>query len=247
MTEILKNTRFFIGQVEDLDDPQGWGRVRVRITILHEGLDREDLPWVIIPATGAGGSGGGGTYNAPSIGSWCIVEFLAPDPLWGVYRRAIGVNREISNILQQDPRANIITYNPETEFFVFRTAEDGFLISLKEASMLIDTNNGIKIQTPETQISLTADGRLEMTGIEREEAWDSRSTITTPELNLQGSETFIGTNPNQSAVSAEILWSFLRALAAGVDAKFPNTGSTFASLAASAETASTSKSVKITL
>jgi len=57
------NTRWFVGVVEDINDPARLGRVRVRVRGVHsqrtEDIDVTDLPWasVVIPTTEGGVSG----------------------------------------------------------------------------------------------------------------------------------------------------------------------------------------------
>lgn len=77
---------WWIGVVEDREDPEQAGRVRVRIFGLHsdnrELLPIKDLPWAlpILPITSASVSGVGSSPVGPVTGSWVIGFFLdGPD------------------------------------------------------------------------------------------------------------------------------------------------------------------------
>lgn len=75
-------TRWFIGIVEDNNDPEQLGRVRVRIFGLHspyyEHIAVEDLPWasVLMPSTEGGISGTGRSPNGIQPGAYVFGIFL---------------------------------------------------------------------------------------------------------------------------------------------------------------------------
>jgi hypothetical protein len=74
--------RWFLGIVEDIDDPEELGRVRVRCFGIHspyyEDIQVEDLPWasVMVPATEGGISGTGRSANGLRQGAWVFGIFL---------------------------------------------------------------------------------------------------------------------------------------------------------------------------
>lgn len=75
-------TRWFVGVVEDNDDPEQLGRVRVRIFGIHspyyKDIEIEDLPWaaVLMPATEGGVSGTGRSPNGIQQGAYVFGLFL---------------------------------------------------------------------------------------------------------------------------------------------------------------------------
>jgi hypothetical protein len=75
-------TRWFIGVVEDNDDPEQLGRVRVRCFGVHspylDDIAIEDLPWatVLVPATEGGISGTGRSANGINKGAYVFGIFL---------------------------------------------------------------------------------------------------------------------------------------------------------------------------
>lgn len=82
---------WFTGVVEDRNDPEMMGRVKVRVFGLHTeekgDLPTEDLPWatVLLPTTSAGSSGIGETPHFLIEGSWVVGFFRdgqgAQDPV----------------------------------------------------------------------------------------------------------------------------------------------------------------------
>jgi hypothetical protein len=76
------DVRWFIGVVEDNDDPEQLGRIRVRIFGIHspyyEDIAVEDLPWstVLMPATEGGISGTGRSPNGIQQGAYVFGLFL---------------------------------------------------------------------------------------------------------------------------------------------------------------------------
>ena len=75
-------TRWFIGVVEDNDDPEELGRVRVRCFGIHSpyysDIEVEDLPWatVLMPATEGSVSGTGRSPNGIQQGAYVFGLFM---------------------------------------------------------------------------------------------------------------------------------------------------------------------------
>lgn len=86
-----ENFVWWTGVVEDVDDPEKLGRVRVRIIGLHESnLVTEDLPWAspIMPLNSASAGGIGTSPTGVIVGSWCLgfleMENMHKTQLYGV-------------------------------------------------------------------------------------------------------------------------------------------------------------------
>lgn len=81
------NSKFYIGVVEDRNDPEKLGRCRVRVFGIHSeskvALPTESLPWAIPiqPITSSGISGIGNTPLGAIEGSWVLLIFLDGDDL----------------------------------------------------------------------------------------------------------------------------------------------------------------------
>lgn len=87
MNNVYSNGGFhwFMGVVEDRQDPEALGRCRVRVVGYHtpdkEILPTEDLPWTIplMPITSASISGTGQSPIGPVEGTWVMGFFLDGD------------------------------------------------------------------------------------------------------------------------------------------------------------------------
>lgn len=90
--DILEHPLMYRGVVEDNDDPEKAGRIKVRILGIHSDnsayVETKHLPWAI-PATSLNMSGGGtrniGISNVPSIGSHVFIFFESGDHNYPVY------------------------------------------------------------------------------------------------------------------------------------------------------------------
>ena len=78
---------WFSGEVQDIDDPEKWNRVKVKCHGYHpEGIEKEHLPWatVMMPTTSAGTHNVGANHHLEE-GSWVIGFFRdgasAQDPV----------------------------------------------------------------------------------------------------------------------------------------------------------------------
>ena len=78
----LRGAQFFVGVVEDRDDPEQLGRVRVRAFGIHtedkDKIPTDTLPWAtpVMPYTSASISGIGRSPTGPVEGTWVIGIFL---------------------------------------------------------------------------------------------------------------------------------------------------------------------------
>ena len=81
-TDSFTNFRNFVGVVEDRNDPQELGRVKVRVYSIHtenkDDLPCEDLPWAMVvqPITSAAISGVGRSPTGIVEGTWVYGVFL---------------------------------------------------------------------------------------------------------------------------------------------------------------------------
>ena len=104
---------WFIGVVEDRNDPKEMNRVRVRCYGYHSqdksSIKTEDLPWatVMMPVTGASTSGIGSTPHALMQGSWVVGFFRdgpsAQDPIIMGSIGAMSIEEAKTNLGFYDP------------------------------------------------------------------------------------------------------------------------------------------------
>lgn len=113
---------WWVGIIEDRDDPLKMGRVRVRIINIHTDnlsvLPTEELPWAVVmqPTTSAALSGIGTAPVGLLPGSWCVGFFIdgeemqqpvvmgtiggMPDPLPETQQEQANLPEELTNILR---------------------------------------------------------------------------------------------------------------------------------------------------
>jgi len=107
--DILDHPLMYRGVVENVNDPEKAGRIKVRILSIHSDnknyVKTEELPWAI-PATGLGMAGGGlrniGTMNVPSIGSHVFVFFEGGDHNFPVYFSAAPAIEDCEDYQEKD-------------------------------------------------------------------------------------------------------------------------------------------------
>lgn len=73
-----EGTFWFVGIVEDLDDPLQLGRARVRRVSDHDGLDTDELPWafIMLPSTSASIMGIGQSPTGLEVGTHVFGVYL---------------------------------------------------------------------------------------------------------------------------------------------------------------------------
>jgi len=107
--DILEHPLMYRGVVEDVDDPEKAGRIRVRVMGIHSDnkayVETFHLPWAI-PATSLGMSGGGlrniGVMNVPSIGSHVYVFFEAGDHNFPVFFAAAPAIEDVEDYQEKN-------------------------------------------------------------------------------------------------------------------------------------------------
>lgn len=83
--QVFRGNQHFVGVVEDRNDPEQLGRLKVRIYSVHtndkSAIPTEDLPWAMVlnPITSASLSGVGRSPTGIVEGTWVFGMFLDPD------------------------------------------------------------------------------------------------------------------------------------------------------------------------
>lgn len=241
----------WVGKVEDVKDPKGEGRIKVRVFGVHgDKISTKDLPWCYPDTTITSSSSSGGSfYSVPKKGSLLEVRFTSDDPYSLTWTRHLHLSKAVKDEVDGDEKAAVLWYDVDTKLSAFYTQEKGLMFSLDKSFINITPENEIKINSNNARCSMTFgnDGELQISADNINVLANEQMRTTTPELNLEGMDTNIGAAPIFSAVAAEILWAFLKGLSAGVDQKWPPTPGVFQALAEAAEAASTSNTVKLSL
>jgi len=159
---------WFLGSIEEIDDPKNLNRVKVRAYGYHdsEEIKTDDLPWatVMMPVTSASMKGNGGNHHL-EIGSWVAGFFRdgpsAQDPI------------VMGSIATQSPDGKTITGKqkykqdiPEESSVdnkVYKS-KAGHLIEIdnKDGAEEIRITHGKEVDGIKSYIHLTKDGRVEI-------------------------------------------------------------------------------------
>lgn len=162
-SDILKNKQklqtninynaFYLGIVEDTNDPKGLGRIKARIPAIHGAdssqaiyLDTQSLPWAT-PALLNGGTNDMGQFIIPIKGSTVVMTFeldSAKDPIYfGTIPSKIGDTKSYND------NANIYngeTYDIDTDDRITDLEEDTakqiIYKSFKGSTIMIDDKDG---------------------------------------------------------------------------------------------------------
>jgi hypothetical protein len=243
----------WIGKVVDNIDPLQQGRCRVQVVGKYDELLVEDIPWAIPfgQMVNAGGeSKGFGSISIPKKDTWVYIVFINGDktsPAWtGIANMNEAMKSELSSSYEN---AHVLLYDEDQDLKVIHTESSGFDIFFKGSHININPDTSITIEHSDTSaiielvgdsINVTANSTVDITTT-------NNVDINSAEVNVDGIKTNIGAAPNFSAVMGEPLFTFLKALAAQSDAKWPPTPGAMSAAAAAAEIASTSKTVKTSL
>jgi len=149
---------WFVGVVEDRQDPQKLGRVRVRCLGYHtenkEELPTADLPWAhpLLPITSSGISGIGQTPLGLLEGSWVVGFFRDAASLQDAIIMGslpgkptkTGAEEAATGLGVTDPNGIYPRYKNETDVNRLARGEENIPINvLRSATRLVDPYNGI--------------------------------------------------------------------------------------------------------
>ena len=175
---------WWIGVVEDRNDPEKLGRVRLRIFGYHSDnkmlLPTEDLPWAIPihPITSAASSGIGITPVGPLTGTWVLGFFLdGEDMQQPAFMGTIGTKTAQLTFEQPDEKAEVSNRN------------DG---NLKDSSGNLVTDT---------------DGNLVKSGVPAVEGWYLGKTTEQTETSGRGA-TFINNYSNSTDIEGATYGAF---------------------------------------
>ena len=263
--------RNFIGKVVDNNDPEREGRCRVMIFGLFESEDPtydekgnptgkkktsipiDAIPWAH-PAGRkmfAGGAGGFADISIPKIGTFVQVRFAEGNIYSPEYSTIQNFNETVqAEISDSYLNSHVLAYDVDEDMKIFYTPSKGLELYLKKSHITINPDSSITIEHADSDsiielvgpnINITANSSVNITA-------NSLIKGEATEVAMNGSSvTKLGPAPTYSAVLAEPLWLFLKALAGAVDGKLPSTPGVMTAQAASFEQLATSKNVKVSI
>ena len=249
----MERNQTYFGKVVVNDDPERIGRCKIRILGVFDDILDNDLPWAF-PAyntTFAGGeSKGFGSISVPKIDTIVRVKFENGDAYSPVYWSIPIANTAMSGELNESYlNSHVVTYDEDEKMKVLYSPSIGLKYHLNGSHLTINPDKSITIEHDATQsvielngsnITIVANAKIEATA-------PTKIEINSSNVHVNGVKTELGAAPVFSNICAEPLWVFLKALAAATDAKWPPSPGLLSSLAATAEVASSSKTVKTSL
>lgn len=249
----MERNNTYFGKVIINDDPERMGRCKVRVLGVFDELQDNDLPWAF-PAynsTFAGGASKGyGSISVPKLDTIVRVRFENGDAYSPVYWSIPVVNDAMKAELNDSYlNSHVVTYDEDEKMKILYSPSIGLKYHLNGSHITINPDKSITIEHDATQsvielngsnITVVANNKIEATA-------PTKIEINSSNVHVNGVKTELGAAPVFSNICAEPLWVFLKALAAATDAKWPPSPGLLSSLAATAEVASTSKTVKTSL
>jgi hypothetical protein len=156
----------YAGIVEDVNDPELIGRVRVRVAHVYgpagaaDSIDTTDIPWAFPAGLPAGGSAAsGGISWLPEPGDQVYVQFLDGEPekpvwFWGNQNKFQKDKLKLHQYEQKKVvRAGLTRYGHTIEFnssSIIATSQSGYAVILEEG--LAPAQGKITLMTPQGQI-----------------------------------------------------------------------------------------------
>lgn len=243
--------RIWLGPVVDNNDPEKLGRCRIKVYSLFDDLADNDVPWAF-PVTNnsfAGGPGGFGSISIPKKGTIVRVQFSEGNLYSPEYYGIQTINRAMQgDISDTYLNSHVLAYDEDEKMKVYYTPGNGLELFHKDSHITINPDSSITIEHKDSQsiielvgtnINITANSTINITS-------NSLIKAESTEVAMNGSATTkLGPAPVYSAVLSEPLWTFLKMLAATVDAKLVCTPGAMTGAAASFEQLSTSRNVKL--
>lgn len=260
----------FVGRVVDNDDPNREGRCRIMVfgvfdfeepifdkeekptgEVVKKELPTDDIPWSYPKGNRffSGGGGGYGDLSVPKIGTIVSVDFCDGNIYSPEYHSIMNINADMQAAISGSYlNSHSFGWDSDEQLRVYYTPENGMEIFLKDSHITINSDASITIEHASSDsiielvgpnINITANSSVSITS-------NSLIKAESTEVAINGSSvTKLGPAPTYSAILAEPLWTFLKSMAAGLDAKLPSSPGVYSSQAAAFEQLSTSKNVKV--
>jgi hypothetical protein len=148
----------YLGFVEDVNDPEKLGRVKVRVPLVYgpvnAGVSTGDIPWALPAGLPSGGTTASGGFNwLPNPGDQVYVRFLDGEPEkplweWGTQTRAqrdnLGYRRYNGRIPEQETLitryAHVLAWDIEG---ITVTTRAGYALILQDADQTGSVPNGL--------------------------------------------------------------------------------------------------------
>lgn len=170
----------FPGVVEDNDDPEKLGRVKVRVHAVYGTIPTKDLPWAI-PEFSDGASKTG-SFVVPKVNSLVRVKFAGDDVYAPRYSSRVWFKSRLpeerledypdSAVLYYDDEGNSVVFNRKTYLMTVRSASGVVLKINKAGNVALDTT------ATDGQIKITTRTKVILEAAEVEIVNDTGSKVT---------------------------------------------------------------------
>jgi len=170
-----KVSGFHRGIVRDNADPSRYGRIKVCVPTLFEGIDTEYLPWAVpaMPFSFGGGAGSGfGCLCVPEIGSTVWVFFEGEDYNQPVYFAAApdGAHGLPSEVTTNYPdrrvvktASGIVIYVDDTDKVIRLTHPTGKYVEMDGSGNVVVDAADVTVQVS-GDVTVTASGNITISG-----------------------------------------------------------------------------------
>lgn len=138
----------FYGVVEDRNDPEKRGRLKVRVFSKMEGLDLSLIPWCEPDySNGGGSSSGGGKFDLPELNS--VVSVSYDDSLYlPRWKNNITISKKLIEIFGEEyENAVSLYYNESTDTGSIMLPNKGIYSWFKDASTLIRNDGSVLVKS----------------------------------------------------------------------------------------------------
>lgn len=212
-------TQSYLGMVEDNEDPEKLGRLRVRIG-LFEDYATEELPWACPTLGTHGNSSSAGGLNVPEKGSQVRIYFPSHDLTAPYYMGA-----ELNNLNKttffdddypntygyKDSRGNFVKVNKARDTVQFQHSSTSNLKIAPDGSMQValsngayftfDNRNNFELYLGAVDISGTAEGSLEVQA-------DFQVDIKTPNMRIDSKTVEFTGDVKVGTGASGMFWTF---------------------------------------
>lgn len=146
----------YIGTVEDAEDPNMQGRLKVRVPELYGDIAAESLPWAQ-PQHTFGGGGDYGQFMIPPKGSKVMIKLWRGHPWFPVWQATHYFLKEAPKeaqitppdnyVLVKTPQKSLIDLHDGNEYIRIKDKNDNYIIiSTKDDELRIFVNNDCLIE-----------------------------------------------------------------------------------------------------
>lgn len=246
----------FLGVVEKIDTDKADGRCKVRVFGVTGHYDKakdkvptDNLPWAYPKLTHQPASSkGSGVFSMPKKDTKVRVTFENGDHMHPRYQFMEEVDPTVISEAQNDPEGfHSFFWDSDVNLKMYYTKSSGFILDFDGSYINIKPDNSIVINHKESEstIELKGDTMTLVANKEIDVTATNNVTVNGKKVHINGEDTYLGHNPNFSAVMGEICFKAFSILASAIDKKYPVTPGVNAALIQALKEPMLSNTVKV--